>query len=402
MAPLTRRTMLRSALVAGASTFAWRLPFAAGRDAPSLIVLWLQGGASQLETWDPHPRASTCGLVATSIRDVRIASFLPRMAERLHHLNVVRSIVSKEGDHARGTYAMKTGYSPNPTVVHPSLGAVLTRLRPPAKAGLPPHVSLSKSSWPAVGGHLGPAYDAFRVADPGRSLENLESRVTADREVKRQVDLEVVSSAFSHRRHTTPHTDNVRAARDIMSSEDLVAFDVEEEPSAVVDRYGDHRFGRACLVARRLVERGARAVEVTLSGFDSHVNNHEAHAEQVPVLDAAFSALVDDLVERDLLRRTLVVCMSEMGRTPAINALDGRDHWPAGFSCVLGGAGLAAGRVVGATDPTGGAPKDPVTVEDLFATILTGLRLDPKKELVTPAGRPVPLSRGVAVRGLLA
>lgn len=400
MASLTRRSLLKSLLGAGAVAALPRLA-RAERDVPSLLVLWLAGGASQLETWDPHERVSTCGVIPTLVPGLEISSWLPRMAERMHHVSVVRSLVSKEGDHARGTYAVKTGYTMNPTVKHPSLGALLTKMAPVGGSGLPPYVSLGRSSWPGTGGHLGPAYDAFVVPKPGVSLHDLAAPVDEPRQERRLQNLEIVSESFSKRMKTAAHSEHVGAALAMMRSEDLAAFDVEEEPEDVVDRYGEHDFGRACLVARRLVERGVRAVEVTLDGFDSHANNHEAHATRVPVLDAALSALLDDLVARDLLRRTLVVVISEMGRTPRINALDGRDHWPNGFSCVLGGAGIGRGRVIGSTSPDDGTPKDVVTVEDLGATILAGLGLEPTKSLVTKAGRPVPLSRGRVERRLL-
>ena len=155
-------------------------------------------------------------------------------------------------------------------------------------------------------------------------------------------------------------------------------------------------------MARRLVEVGVRAVEVTLGGFDSHLDNFPIHAERASILDAGLSALLDDLVARDLLDRTIVLCLGEFGRTPQINALEGRDHWPHGFACLLGGGGLRSGQIIGETDPEGAAPpKEPVPVEDLAATILTAAGLDPTAVLHTPVGRPLSLSRGHALARLI-
>ena len=164
----------------------------------------------------------------------------------------------------------------------------------------------------------------------------------------------------------------------MMSSDQLKAFELEKEPQILVDAYGDTRFGRGCLVARRLVETGVRAVEVSLDGFDTHANNFEGHKTQAEILDPAFATLIDDLKQRDLLDSTIVLCLGEFGRTPKINGLDGRDHWPTGFSCVLGGGGLRSGVLIGATDPAGKKkdPTDPVPVENLFATILHTLGID--------------------------
>jgi len=171
-----------------------------------------------------------------------------------------------------------------------------------------------------------------------------------------------------------------------------------------VEAYGDSRFGRGCLVARRLVETGVRAIEVSLGGFDTHANNHAGHETNAKILDPAFATLIKDLKEKDLLDSTVILCIGEFGRTPTINALDGRDHWPTGFSCLLGGGGLASGVVIGETDPTGEKhkPTDPVEVNNLVATILKAVGVDYEKELISPIGRPLQLSDGTAIDKLFA
>ncbi|MBI3725755.1 DUF1501 domain-containing protein, partial [bacterium] len=180
------------------------------------------------------------------------------------------------------------------------------------------------------------------------------------------------------------------------------AFDYQEEPKELIDRYGDTAFGRGCLVARRLVEQGVRAVEVSLDGWDSHTGNFEAHEKGAKALDPAFATLVRDLREKGLLETTLVLCAGEFGRSPAINRLEGRDHWPRGFSVALAGRGIRGGVVVGETDPEGEKPpKDPVSPGDLFATIYRTLALDPDKQNISPIGRPIALAEGKPIEKLL-
>ncbi|MFO0951311.1 MAG: DUF1501 domain-containing protein [Isosphaeraceae bacterium] len=188
----------------------------------------------------------------------------------------------------------------------------------------------------------------------------------------------------------------------MMTSEQLKAFDVWEEPADVRAEYGDSPFGRACLAARRLTEVGVRCVEVTLDGWDSHVNNHAIHRSRVKDLDPAFSGLIRDLRRRGQLGRTIVICMGEFGRTPRINLTQGRDHWTNGFSLAIAGGGIAGGRVLGETDPLGTKdPTDPCTIADVHATVLKALGLNPRKELITPNGRPVKLSEGKILDRLL-
>jgi uncharacterized protein (DUF1501 family) len=188
----------------------------------------------------------------------------------------------------------------------------------------------------------------------------------------------------------------------MMSSEQLKAFDVSQEPASVRKAYGDTPFGRGCLAARRLIEVGVRCVEVTLSGWDTHVNNHDLHKKQLGILDPAFAALMDDLRERKLLPKTVVVCAGEFGRTPNVNPAGGRDHWPMGFSVALGGGGIRGGTVVGATDPDGKAdPVQPVAVGDLHATVLTAVGIDPARMGQTPIGRTVKFAEGKPIKALL-
>jgi uncharacterized protein (DUF1501 family) len=219
-------------------------------------------------------------------------------------------------------------------------------------------------------------------------------------------DLDVLEDGFSRGRRQavqdTLHRQKVSEARRMMTSEQLRAFDVAEEPAELLAAYGDTPFGRGCLAARRLVGVGVRCVEVTLSGWDSHANNHELHARNKEILDPAFAALVTDLKRHDLWDSTIVLCGGEFGRTPSINRLGGRDHWTQGFSMALAGGAIRGGQAIGATDPEGGREvHEPKQIGDMHATLLTALGLDPGKELTSPAGRPLKLAEGEPIRQLL-
>lgn len=410
-----RRDLLKIAAGCGLSFFvpglSARAASARGQERKkSLVTIWLAGGPSQLETWDPHPGTAIGGPtrdIATRVPELRIAEHYPRVAEQIDNLSVIRSIVSKEGDHERGTYLLKTGYRPDPTLKHPAAGAIVAKELPSTSLEIPAIVSLCNSQWPARGGFLGDELDAFKVYDPGRNLHNMRPPVSAKREQRRVANLDVVSKSFRTGRamsaDKTLHQHTVERALTMMSSEQLKAFEIDDEPASVLAAYGDSQFGRGCLVARRLVETGVRAVEVTLEGFDSHANNFEGHKTQAAILDPALAKLISDLKERELLDSTVVLCIGEFGRTPKVNPLDGRDHWPSGFSCLLGGGGLKSGAVIGSTDPEGTfkEPHDPITVADLYATIFTALGIDFAKEVITPIGRPMAYCQGKAVTRLL-
>ncbi len=380
-----------------------------GARAPALIVVWLAGGPSQLETFDPHPGGPIGGptrAVPTAVPGVSFAAGYERLAERLDRMALVRSLVTTEGEHQRGTYLMRTGWPVTPTVDHPAFTAVVARaLRTPALE-VPAHVALLAED-PPRGGLLGAGWDAFVVGDPARPLEGLRVPGGLERLDRRLADLARLEARFARGRAAgaaaTRHAALAAEARAMIGSAQAAAFDTSDEPEATRAAYGDAAFGRACLAARRLVEVGVPAVEVTLGGWDTHVDNFGLHARLAPVLDQGLAALLDDLAARDLLRSTVVLCLGEFGRTPRVNAADGRDHWTRGFPALLAGRGVRAGAVVGATDPRGEAtPRDPVAPQDLFATLHHLLGVDGREELVTPAGRPIRLNEGTPVAALLA
>lgn len=382
-----------------------------------LILLWLEGGNSQLETFDPHPGTKIGGEVkgiATSVRGVEFADTLPEAAEQMHRATLVRSMTGDEGDHERAVYQIKSGFRPAPALAHPSIGAVLCHADPELSE-LPRHISIVPGGHPARGGYLGQTFDAFKIGDPASPVPDVAPRVEDDRSRRRVDDLlRVAEPEFARgriadlERTRTLHATATKAAMRMMSSEQLAAFDVAEEPAAEREAFGDTKFGRGCLAAARLVEAGVRCVEVTLGGWDSHVSNHSLQSAACETLDPALAALLRRLADRDLLDTTLVVCGGEFGRTPRHNVAEGRDHWPHGFSALLAGGPFRRGHVHGATagepirddDPSRGV-RDPVSVADLHATILASFGIDPSHEIDTPIGRPMKRSEGTVVRSLL-
>ncbi|MEM9018040.1 MAG: DUF1501 domain-containing protein, partial [Verrucomicrobiota bacterium] len=376
-----------------------------------------QGGISQLETFDPHPDSPISfgsKSIPTSISGIQFGVGLERTAELAEDFSVLRSVVSEEGDHARAIYNTKTGYRPFPGIVHPSIGAILCHELPnPISNGLeidiPAHVSIVPAAFPARGGYLGAEFDAFQIGDPVNPVPDIRSLVPDKREQRRLAGLDLLENSFAKGRlpdlegARTLHQTSMQKALSMMSSEQLAAFDIKERPKAERDAFGDTAFGRGCLAAIGLVEAGVRCVEVTLNGWDTHVNNHEGQRSQNAILDPAFSATLRVLKERDLFDDTIVLLATEFGRTPKLNLTEGRDHWPHAFSMAIGGGGLRGGLAVGETDPSGekSGPGRRILVEDIHATILHRLGVIYESEITTPIGRPIALSEGRLIRELL-
>lgn len=388
-----------------------------GAPPKSLIILWLAGGPSQLETFDPHPDTEiAAGSKARPTRnpDAILGEGLEQVADLMDRISLVRSIVSKEGDHERATYNGKTGFRPTPTLVHPSIGAVCCH-QTKDNVEIPRHVSILPDQWPALGGYLGAKYDAFKIGDPRQSIPDVSATVPEPRFQQRLRDLDIVERQFQRGRPANLDEDQLRhrasmeAALRMMSSEQLAAFDITHESQSVIEPFGDTPFGRGCLAAARLVDAGVRCVEVTLNGWDSHVNNHELQANAISQLDPALAALIHDLERRELLDHTVVLVGGEFGRTPQVNPAGGRDHWPHGFSMALAGGGIRGGQVVGETSPTPDMKAvdktvnvvKPVEIADVHATVFSALGIDYTHQFDTPIGRPMVISEGEAIGALL-
>jgi hypothetical protein len=426
-----RQFLVRSSAAAGSllgagslTHFAERLARAAESkssaplQAKSLIILWMQGGPSQLETFDPHPDSAVGGemqSIKTSVDGLQIASSLPRTAEIMHQATLVRSMISREGDHERATYNMKTGWRPDPTLIHPSIGSVVCH-QTHDNLEIPRHVSILSDQWPGRGGYLGSELDAFKIGDPKNPLPNLKDYSGEKIFEARMNDLQdIVEKEFRRGRirnmdqSKTLHESSTERARVMMSSDQIKAFDIGLESDSVRDTFGDTPFGRGCLAAIRLIEQGVRCVEVELSGWDTHVENHSLQSGRCKILDAALHALIVQLTERGLFNETIVMCGGEFGRTPKINVAGGRDHWPTGFSTFLAGGPIRRGHVHGETtkeliengkDPLSGV-SDTVGIEDLHATLLKSFGVDFEHELQTPIGRPLAISSGKVIQSLI-
>ncbi|MDE0937898.1 MAG: DUF1501 domain-containing protein [Mariniblastus sp.] len=422
-----RRSLLK---MAGLSGFSWLTPLAtrlarsAEADrrgkAKSLIVLWLEGAPSQLETFDPHEGTVIAGgskARKTNVKRIKLGEGLEQVAEQMDHISLIRSVTSKEGDHERAIYNVKTGFRPDPTLIHPSIGSVICHQmnhERDRQVDIPRHISILPSKTPGRGGYLGDQYDAFKVFDPVQAIPDVASRVETERQLSRLEKLKFADRQFlKNRRNNLIVGDSLRntnldAAIKMMSSDQLNAFDVSQVSESERSQFGDTPFGRGCLAALRLIETGVRCVEVTLTGWDSHVNNHETQAGRINILDPAYASLIKELKKRDLLDSTMVVCGGEFGRTPWINPLGGRDHWPRGFSIALAGGGIQGGRVIGETDSNPardaaakGLLKEPHPIEDVHATVFSAMGIEFQNELDTPVGRPMKISEGKPVKALL-
>jgi hypothetical protein len=397
------------------------------RRSKAVIMVWLAGGPSHLDTWDLKPEAPD-GIrgefkpIKTKVDDIEISEHLPKMAEVTDKITIVRSLNHTIPSHGPATVFMTTGNKPTPALQYPALGSLTTRLLP-AEKGVPPYVNFGELRNGAAGqsGYLGTAYNPFiveggaggkgggggnlRVRDiqlpNGFTLEELENRDKL---------LQGFDSAFQAIDKSTELVDGLDAfhkqALEILRSDKTKkAFDLTQEQQSLRERYGMDPFGQSALAARRLIEAGVRFVTITTGGWDTHGQNFNALSKNLlPKLDTTLSALIRDLSDRGLLEQTTVYCAGEFGRTPKINKNSGRDHWARSMACVLAGGGFKAGYAHGTTDPQGMAPAtEPCTPDDISATLFHCLGIDPHMELMTPTGRPVQLFReGRVIEKLLA
>jgi len=438
--PVARRSFARYSSLAllGASMSGWLPQLAAqlaatGTKPPrSCILLWMSGGPSQMETFDPkegHANGGPTKTIETSVPGIRIAENLPKVAGVMEYLAPIRSMSTKEGDHARATYFMRTGYLPQGPIQYPAMGAFLGKALRKKECDLPSYVSINpfRAFSPAAygPGFLGPGWSPLVVASDSDKDRNVSFQVrnlkAAERLSTKQVDarlnlLSTLETSFLTERPDAPgrsHLQSYEQAIRMMKSDAVSAFQLDAEDDMLRDAYGRSAFGQGCLLARRLIERGVSFVEVSLTGvdgapgagWDTHTENFTAVKALCDILDPAWGTLMTDLKQRGLLDETLVIWMGEFGRTPQINGNTGRDHWPGGWSTVLGGAGIKGGQVHGSTSDDGTTIKDnPVTVPNLMATICRALSIDPATTNLSNIGRPIPMADhgAAAIEALLA
>jgi uncharacterized protein (DUF1501 family) len=370
----------------------------------------MNGGPSHLDTFNLRPGASGAGLfkpIKTRVPEIEICEHLPMLADQANHLAIIRSMSSKEGNHQRAQYLMHTGYAPNPTITHPSLGGWVNEEMGDKNFDLPNFVSISG---PSIGaGFLGVQYGPFVVQNPGQPLQNMHyfQNVDDSRFSQRQAALGMLENEFASETGDIKVTGRqqvyAKAVR-MMQSPKMKAFDLTDEPEAVKAAYGDTNFGRGCLMARRLVESGVKFVEVVLDGWDTHNDNFNRTTKLMQTFDPAMSTLIKELSDRNMLDSTLIIWMGEFGRTPKINANEGRDHYPQAWNAVLAGGGARGGLAYGQTDAEGAKVVDkPVAVNDFFATIATLLGMNPGKSFNTPVGRPIAITeKGKPITDLIA
>jgi hypothetical protein len=434
---MSRRDWLRLATsgVFAGSFCGWLGPLAArAAEDPkrrrSCIVIWLHGGPSQLETWDPKPGHKNGGptkAIDTNVDGIQISQHLPRLAKHMDSMVLVRSMNTAVEEHGQGTVLMSTGYVENGPVNYPSIGAAVSKELENTESPLPNYVSLhSPYDGPpaqrAYGpGFLGPRHAPLSLIPTAESLAaagdqlpaydkllrlpnvKLSSSLSEDQARSRMDLLREMDRDFTTEHPGTPgqgHRSAYERAASLLLTPAARAFALEEEPVKVRESYGRNLFGQSCLLARRLVERGVPFVEVSLGKYagpgspnwDMHGNIFQSIPPMCQVLDAGWSSLMADLKSTGLIEDTLIVCMGEFGRTPQINGGQGRDHWAKGWSTVLAGGGIKGGQVIGKTSDDGMKIEDrPITVSEFLATVYAAVGIDPHTKNLMPSGRPIRL-----------
>jgi hypothetical protein len=366
--------------------------------ARNVIYLYMTGGMSHLDTWDPKTgQADIMGLteiIDTNVDGIRISSSLPLLARQMDKLALIRSMTSTQGAHEQGQYYQRTSYELRSSIRHPSMGAWLQRFQNKGNPTLPGSVMVGNDSRHPGAGFFESRYAPLMVNDPEGGINNVRTNpwFTEDRFQNRLGVAKKLDAAFAN----TYNVKNVRAYSDMyddavkmMKSEELKAFDLAQEPAPLRAKYGRDNFGQGCLLARRLVEHGVRHVEVTFGNWDTHNANFTKVPELCDELDNALSTLLADLSSRGMLQDTLVVLATEFGRTPEINVNDGRDHHPKAFTCVLAGGGVRGGQVYGSSDERGFAVAEkPVTIPNLNATVAYALGIPLDTVIYSPSKRP--------------
>ena len=441
---LHRRQILQATALGllGTSTSGWFSAFADDalanpRRRRHCVLLWMTGGPTQTDTFDMkpgHPNGGEFKEVETKVPGLRFSEHLPKLASLADQLAIVRSLSTKEGDHGRGTYLMRTGHQPQGPIQYPSVGSSLSKVLGEENDAVPQNVSISPYrafNQAAFGpGFLGPKYAPLTVgATDGFNQQQATAagsyaQLTVDdlapptgvdaAQFSARLELwrSLQSKFLAAHRGPSPiaHNTVYERAVKLMNSNASKAFDLAEEPDKVREAYGRGRFGQGCLMARRLIERGVSFVEVTLGGFggdgmswDTHQGNFAAVKNLSAELDAGWGTLMQELAERGLLESTTILWLGEFGRTPKINPQAGRDHFPAAWTCVLAGGGIKGGQAYGKTNETGEeVAEGKVDVGDVLATLSTALGIDPETENISPLGRPIKLAEGKPIKELLA
>lgn len=410
-AALNRRSVLRLGGAAGAATFAANvggvdvlaesaLTEELKRADKRVILLWLAGGASQLETWDPKPGRPTGGPFAkirTCVPGIEISELMPKMSTRLQETAIIRSLNTKIADHGQAHMLMDTGRIGEPSLRFPHLGAIIARELGRRDSQIPDYVSMytaTEGRRQGTAGFLGGRYNPMFLTDKMMPPDIQLGENMSDVDHRDRAELRDLLAKRFAREHSHPMFDSHNGAygrvRGLMSSDTL--FDIDREPRSIRDHYGPTQFGQQCLIARRLVEAGVPFVKVARAWWDSHGQNFETHQELCADLDHCMAALLDDLKQRGLLDNTLVITLGEFGRTPTINGSLGRDHFASAWSCTLSGCGIRGGSLYGQSDRDGqSVVEGEMNAGDLYATIFAALGIDHHKEYMV-GSRPIPIA----------
>lgn len=365
--------------------------------AKHVIYLFMSGGMSHIDTLDPKPGQKTQGPnepIATSADGIMLGQYLPNLAKHMHNACIINSLSSNQGAHAQAQYLMRTSYELRGTIQHPSTGAWCQRMAGRRNETLPGHVIVGGGADAPGGGFFPAEYTPVPIGDPDEGLKNASrpAGVSERRFDKRLKMLKKLDNEFGQKHKQVSVNSYSQAYLDavkLMNSADLAAFDIDQEPDSVRKAYGESKFGSGCLLARRLIEHGVRYVEVMSGGWDTHAENFDRLETLTPALDQGISALLADLEARGLLEDTMVVLASEFGRTPDIDEDNGRNHYPKAFSALLAGGGVQGGTKYGRTDKEGREViADPVSIQDLNATIAYACGVPTDHVLTSPSGRP--------------
>ncbi len=410
---ISRREIMRLSAcgVLGASLSGWLgllAQYSARAAAPPLrrkscVLLWMDGGPSHIDTFDPKPDAPAevrgeLKTIRTSVPGIQVSERFPKLARLMKHAALLRGMSTGEADHGRASIYMHTGYKPGAGgETYPGLGSTVSAELGPEEGTLPNFVVVGGAGkLPLVTspGYRGPRHQPLVLARPNQGTENLRPAVATDDFDDRVSVLDQLEQGFARTYRSSAasaHRGTFRRAVQLMRSERAKAFDLDLEPAASRRRYGESAFGQSCLLARRLVEAGVAFVELPLRTWDTHARKAADEALKLMTeVDDGMSALLEDLKERGLLDSTLIIWMGEFGRTPRINRNGGRDHWARSWSTVLAGGGIRGGQVIGKTDGNGSTVTDrPIGVKDFMASVCRVLGIDYTKKITTPSGRPI-------------
>lgn len=376
------------------------------KSGKACILLWMGGGPSQFETFDPKPGHANGGetkTIPTTIPGVQISANLPKVAQATDDLCLIRSMTGKDGQHPRATFLMHTGYAPSPAVKYPTLGSIVAKELGDPASDLPSFVRIgagqgANASAMGSAGILGVDYDPLTMAAAGRPPENT-SLATDEKRFQRRLNLldRIQGDYANHggQQEVADHQKIYAQASRLVLSPKMTGFDLDKEPQKIKEAYGTSPFGQGCLLARRLIETGVTFVEVTLGNWDTHLDNFNKVRDLCGQLDQPYAALLADLKSRGLLDSTLVIWTGEFGRTPRINPNKGRDHFPRAFTSILAGGGVKGGQVIGSTDAGGDAVENrPVSVNDFLRTACHSLGIDADKQNMSSIGRPIKIVDG--------